>query len=225
MRSESSTEIRIVLVSGRPLFRAGLHLLIDEQESMRLVGEAGTIEKALEVVARMKPDIVLLDMDAGSEDILSLLSRIRSNGNGVRVIVLSEKLDSELSMNAIRAGAKGHVLKEAEPLALFKAIHKVHAGEVWLDRSVMADVIDQIANPPQNGINSREKSPIELLTERELEVMRLVCEGLRNKQIALRLHISESTVRHHLSSIFDKLDLSERFQLVLHAFRHRLVQP
>jgi DNA-binding NarL/FixJ family response regulator len=226
MQSEASNnDIRIVIICRGQLFRAGLHLLIEEQDGMQIVGVEGEPQNGLETVARTKPNVVLLDIDSEQDGTFELMSQIRATGNGSRVIVLSEKKDLESSMSAIRAGAKGHVFKGADPMSLFKAINKVHAGEVWFDRSVMADVIDQISGPGQNSGDSASGNLHELLTERELDVVRLVCEGLRNKQIAARLHISESTVRHHLTSTFYKLELSDRFQLVLYAFRNGIVEP
>jgi DNA-binding NarL/FixJ family response regulator len=193
---------------------------------MSIVGDVGAVDDALEVFVREEPDIILLDIGLGTEEALDLLNEIRSTSIGARVILLSGELDPEIYRSAIGAGAKGLIQMHAEPECLFKAINKVHAGEVWLDRSLMADVIDQMANHGHNSKPaSRQDTPIESLSQRELEVVRLVCEGLRNKQIAERLLISESTVRHHLTSIFNKLNLTDRFQLVLHAFRNGIVQP
>lgn len=225
MAVEAPTDIRIVLFSERQLFRAALRLLIENHDGLTTVGERGGVEKALGTVAREQPDIILLDMDQDADKSLALLAKIRSTSNSARVIVLSDKLDPEVYRGVIRAGAKGFVLNESEPECLFKAINKVHAGEAWIDRSVMADVIDEISNHAQNKTGATRANPIGLLTERELGVVRLVCEGLRNKQIAEQLIISESTVRHHLTSIFNKLDLTDRFQLVLFAFRHGIVPP
>jgi DNA-binding NarL/FixJ family response regulator len=225
MTAGSSTDIRVILVSDRELFRAGLSLLIENQDGMTMVGEAGAADDALAAFVREGPDITILDMGLGKNEALELLNGIRSANNGARVILLASETDAEVCRNAIRAGAKGVIPASAGPEYLFKAITKVHAGEAWIDRSVIADVIDHISNHGNNTPNPRQATPIESLTQRELEVLRLVCEGLRNRQIADRLLISESTVRHHLTSIFNKLNLTDRFQLVLHAFRQGIVQP
>lgn len=223
MSSSPSEPIHVLLISGQALFCAGLRLLIDNHHGMVLVGQSKTLVDAGEVVAREKPDIILLDIDIDRHKVLDTLPLMRTVANGARVILLTRTFDSEVYSCAVRVGVKGFVLKEQEPDSFFKAITKVHAGEVWLDRSILADVIDHISNRPFEA--DPEAASISLLTERELEVIDLVCEGLRNKQIAQRLHISESTVRHHLTSIFNKLDLSDRFTLVLYAFRHGLAEP
>jgi DNA-binding NarL/FixJ family response regulator len=225
MPASISANINILLIGSQPLFCAGLRLHIENSPGMTVVGESRTLADALEMVPREKPNIILLDIDIGKYEALDLLARIRTVANGARIILLTSTFDSELCSSAIRSGAKGLVLKDWGAELFIKAIKKVHAGEVWLDRSVMADVIDQISNQSKPFKADPETCAINLLTERELEVIRVVCEGLKNKQIAERLVISESTVRHHLTSIFNKLNVSDRFTLVLYAFRQGLVAP
>jgi DNA-binding NarL/FixJ family response regulator len=124
---------------------------------------------------------------------------------------------------AIRRGAMGIVLKQQAADLLLKAIRKVHAGEVWIDRSMMGSVLDDVRSERQQGSNS-EATKIASLTPREREVVALVSEGLKNKLIGERLYISETTVTHHLSSVFSKLEVSDRLELIIYAFRHGLAK-
>jgi DNA-binding NarL/FixJ family response regulator len=133
------------------------------------------------------------------------------------IILLTESQDSDFQQRAIKLGARGRVAKNQTPEILFKAIQKVHAGEVWFERVIMATVLGEMSR--QN-----EAARIETLSKREREVVVLIGEGLKNKQIADRLFISETTVQHHLSSIFGKLGVADRLELVIYAYRQGLVK-
>src|SRR6185503_12420925 len=137
-----------------------------------------------------------------------------------RVLVLTGLKDAEAHRQAVKLGAVGVVLKDQAPEVLIKAIKKVHAGEVWLDRTTTGNLFHEMTQT--SGELDPEKSKINSLTEREFQVIQLIAEGLKNKEIAKRLFISETTVTHHLSSIFSKLDVSDRLELVIYAFAQKL---
>ena len=188
---------------------------------MKVTGVAGNRAEALDAAASTQPDVIILDIVLGDEDGLSFLPELRQVARNARVLVLTGLRSSESQRQAMRAGAMGVVLKDHAAEVLIKAIEKVHSGEVWLDRLMMGRVLQEISEEKQSDPD-REK--IDTLTERERQVVGLVGEGLKNKQIAARLFISETTVTHHLSSVFSKLEVSDRLELVVYAFRHGLAK-
>jgi DNA-binding NarL/FixJ family response regulator len=142
---------------------------------------------------------------------------------GSRILILTGIDDAKLHQRAVQLGAIGLVLKNKAPEVLMKALEKMHGGEVWLDRVTMANVLAELANP-NHGNDLSESARIAYLTRREHEIISLVAQGLKNKQIAARLYISEITVRHHLTSVFGKLEVADRFELIIYAFKHGLSQ-
>ena len=196
-------------------------MLIDQNSAMKVVGVAGNRAEALALAASQQPDLILLDILLGDDDGLAFLPELREAVANVRVLVLTGLRSSESKRRAMLAGAMGVVLKENAAEVLIKAIHKVHEGEVWLDRSMMGSVLEEMT---QTAEIDPEQAKIASLTDREREVIGLIAEGLKNKQIGQRLFISETTVTHHLSSIFAKLDVSDRLELTIYAFRHRLAR-
>jgi len=215
--------IRVLLIEDHAVVRAGLRMLIESRQDLKVVGEAANHADALAVVAREQPDIILLDLDLGTENGLDLLPRLRAAAGQARVLVLTGVGDAQGHRQAIRRGARGLVLKEQSPEVLLKAITKVHAGEVWLDRTLLASVLDEIAVGETRPANA-EANRITTLTERERDVIALVGEGLKNKQIGARLSITETTVGHHLTSIFAKLGVESRLELMLFAHRHGITK-
>jgi len=168
-----------------------------------------------------QPDIILVDLnnnDAHLEFLPSLFEVSRAS----RVLVLMEGPDHELGQSAVRLGATGIVLKDKAPDVLITAIQKVHAGEAWLDRSTIARLLTEISRGNSKKTCSPDTERIAELTKREREVITLVALGLRNQQIGERLFISGVTVRHHLTHVFDKLAVSDRFELMIYAYRHGL---
>ena len=215
--------IRVLLIEDHAVVRAGLRLLIESKPDLMVVGEAANNADALALAAREQPDVILLDLDLGAENGIDLLPGLRTVAGQARVLVLTGMRDVQGHRLAIRRGARGLVHKEQAPEVLLKAIVKVHAGEVWLDRAMLTSVLDEIAVGETRPANS-EAARIVTLTEREHEVIALVGEGLKNKQVGERLFISETTVTHHLSSVFSKLEVSDRLELIIYAFRHGLAK-
>ena len=224
--SESIKEpIRVLLVDDHVIVRAGLRMLIENHKGMVVVGEAGTRIDALSIAAREQPEIILLDLDMGKESGLDFLRELLAAAAGARVVMLTGVRDPEAHRRAVHLGAMGLVLKDKAAEILIKAIEKVHDGEVWLDRSLTASVLSEMSHADHTRKAAPEAAKIESLTSREREIVGHVSEGLKNKQIADRLFISEATVRNHLTSILSKLDLSDRFELALYAYRHHLAKP
>jgi two-component system nitrate/nitrite response regulator NarL len=213
--------IRILIVDDHAVVRAGLRMLIDAQEGMKVVEVASNPAEALEFAKRESPEIILLDLDLGGQDALTLIPELRLSAKDARILVLTGSKDTEAHRRAMRLGAMGVILKDQAAETLIKAIEKVHAGEVWVDRLTMGSLLDEMTQTPEID---PEEARIASLTQREREVIALIAEGLKNKQIGQRLFIGETTVTHHLSSIFSKLEVSDRLELVIYAFSHNLAK-
>jgi DNA-binding NarL/FixJ family response regulator len=216
--------IRILLVDDHAVIRTALRMVIQNQAGMTMVGEAGSSAAALDLAARERPDIILLDVDLGGENGLDFIPELLA-ACPCRVIVLTGVRDPEVHYRAVKLGAMGLVQKERAVDVLIDAIQRVHAGEAWLDPSLTARVLSEVSTTGKNKKNDPEETKIASLTDREREVLTLISEGLKNKEIADRLFISEWTVRHHITSIFSKLEVSDRVELILYAYRQGLATP
>ncbi|RPI25444.1 MAG: DNA-binding response regulator [Acidobacteria bacterium] len=216
--------IRVMIIDDHALVRAGLRMLIDAHRSMKVVADVGQRWEAIQAAAREHPDIILLDLDMGGESGLAFFPDLVTAAPGAKVIVLTGVRDADSHWQAVRSGARGLVLKDKAAEVLIKAIDKVHAGEIWLDAKTTARILDELARPNAAVRDDPDARKIATLTAREKEVIEVACLGVRNREIGRRLFISEVTVRHHLSSIYSKLGVADRFELTIYAFRHGLAQ-
>jgi DNA-binding NarL/FixJ family response regulator len=214
--------IRVFIVDDHSLVREGLKMLVGTCPDTELVGQAASGKEAVPAIARCAPDVVLLDLDLGDEDGVALLPRITEAAPAVKVLVVTGLRDVERQHQAILAGARGLVPKDRSPEVLVKAIRRVDAGELWFERELVHAALRR-ATPAATPLDA-EAARIASLTAREREVVALLGEGLKNEQIAQRLSISEKTVRNHLSSVFDKLGVSDRLELLVFAYRRGLVR-
>jgi len=218
-------KIRIQIVDRDPMARLGVRTLIGKRPKMEVVGEAGNGPEALEAAARERPNIILLDLALSEESGLDFLGDLLVAAAEARIVILTGVRDREAHQRAVQLGAMGLVFKDKAEEVLTKAIEKVHNGEVWLDRSLMASVLSERSREERPQTQDLNASRIRSLTARELQVVELVCQGLKNRQIADKLFISDATVRNHLTSILSKLGLSNRFELALYAYRQHLATP
>jgi DNA-binding NarL/FixJ family response regulator len=216
-------KIRIMIVDDHAVIRTGLRMLIEQEQTMTVVAMAGSTAEALALAESEKPDIIVLDLMLGEEDGLDFLPDLCKISPTSRVLVLTGVQTPESHRTAIRRGAMGIVLKQQAAELLLKAIRKVQEGEVWIDRSLMGSVLNDVRNERLEQVNP-VTAQIASLTPREREVIGLVSEGLKNKVIGERLFISETTVTHHLSSIYSKLGVSDRLELVVFAFGNTLTK-
>lgn len=223
MNNSRVLALKVLIVADYSLVLAGLGMLLENQPDMTVVAMTGDRREALAVAARESPDLILLDLDLQTEDVTTLLPELRETAKNARVLILTNITEPEVHRRVIRLGAMGVVLKFQTPEVLFKAIRKVHAGEVWMDRTSMGNVLHEMTRKVPDR-DDPEAPKIRSLTDREHQVIALIAEGLKNKQIAERLFISETTVTHHLSSIFSKLEVSDRLELVIYAFAHNLAR-
>lgn len=208
--------IRLLLVDSHGLTRAALGCLLACRPGFALAGEAATLAEGLARAGDLAPDIILLHLRHGDDPGLDAIpALIQAAPPGARLLLVTELTAAEVHRRAIRLGASGIVGTERPADTLFKAIEKVLEGEVWMERRLVADLV--AAPVPQPDL---EEARIGSLTPRERDVVRLLCEGLRNKQIAGRLAVTDVTVRHHLTSVFSKLGVSDRLGLLLYASKH-----
>jgi DNA-binding NarL/FixJ family response regulator len=216
--------IRVLLVDDHAVVRAGLRMLLESRPGLTVVGEAADRATALTMASKEQPDIILLDLDLGGDSSVDFLPDLQAASDRARVIVLTGLRDPAVHRRSIQLGAVGVIYKENAVEVLMKAIEKVLAGELWLERSLMASLITEMRAKTAPQPPDPEAAKVALLTDREREVIALIAEGLRNKQVADRLSVSEITVRHHLTSIFRKLGLSDRLELALYAHRQNLAK-
>ena len=237
-----------MIIEDEEIVREGLSLLVNHQPGFRVVGAASTTKDALAIAEREQPDVALLDIKLGNEDGIDCLSQMQTVSPKTRSLILTGLSDVEIHYAAVSQGAMGIVRKIEGPDILMNAIRKVLAGEVWLSGELMTRVVKDFRQARANaatGANDAitgaapalewrlpvprrdayEEVKIARLTDREREVIELIGQGMRNQQIADKLCISVITVRHHLTSIFSKLELGDRFELAIYAFRHGLAKP
>jgi len=205
--------------------RAGLRMLLESQPGLAVVGEAATCAEAVALATSTQPDVIVLDLDLGDENAIASMPTLLRAAPDTRILVLTGVRDPEVHRQAIRQGTLGLVVKEKAAETLLHAITQVRAGEVWLEPTMIARVLGELTRPQPAPQVSAEAANIAKLTEREREVITLVGEGFRNKHIATRLYISEATVRHHLTAIFAKLGIADRFELAIYAYQHGLAKP
>jgi two-component system, NarL family, nitrate/nitrite response regulator NarL len=221
--SPKNPRIRIVIADDHTIFRDGLKTLLAGQGELHVVGEACDGEEALKLVEKLHPDILLLDMSmprVSGMDVLQALAD-SSNQNKTLTILLSAALEGEEITRAFELGARGIVLKDSATQMLFKSIAAVMAGEYWIGRQSFADCIEAL----KQHRHAAKKTPKNFgITAREMEVLDKAVFGLSNKEIAAQFAISEQTVKHHITSIFDKLGVYNRLELTLFALHHKLVQ-
>jgi NarL family two-component system response regulator LiaR len=205
--------IRVLIADDQPVVRQGLRTFLGLHDDIDVVGEAEDGERALEAVAALAPDVVLMDLVMPRLGGVAAIERLRALGSPARVIVLTSFLDEDKVLPAVRAGAAGYLLKDVEPAELVRAIRTVDGGEALLHPAVAARVLRELAADDDRARRH------ELLTPREREVLALLARGRANKAIAFELGVAEKTVKTHVGNILGKLGLSDRTQAALYAVR------
>ena len=215
--------IRIVVADDHPIVREGVRKLLELEEDMVVVAEADNGRQALEMVEELQPDILLLDLKMPGMDGLTALQTLQNTAKHTKIIVLTASEDKSEWVQAMKLGCSGIVIKQTSSDLIVKSIRKVYGGEIWLDSHTTAAVMRQFASPADyaaaNGGKNRERSP---LSTREREIVGLVAQGYKNKEMAEKMFISEQTVKNHLHNIFDKLGVSDRLELALYAIHKGL---
>ncbi|MFP4345746.1 MAG: response regulator [Anaerolineales bacterium] len=209
-----SGRIRILLVDDQQLFREGLRTLLSVQRDFEVVGEAENGEEALRLAQSLHPDVVLMDLRMPLMDGVAATRRLGEVEPEARVIVLTTFDDDEYVFDGLRAGALGYLLKDAPSEKLFEALRAAARGESFLQPSVASKVVAEFTRLARQA-PPREETLVEPLSEREVEVLRLVAQGMTNREIAGRLFIAEGTVKNHLTNILSKLNVRDRTQAAL----------
>jgi DNA-binding NarL/FixJ family response regulator len=213
--------IRIVIADDHPIFRDGLRRLVEYEPVFELVGEASNGLDALEVLAKTKPDVLLLDLAMPKLSGIEVLRKLSPASLPMKVILLTAAIEQQQITEALRLGARGVVMKDSATQLLVKSIHCVLEGQYWVGRDNVSGLIEALQKadvPPERPEETYR------LTAREREVINAIVEGLPNKEIAVRYKISERTVKHHLSNIFDKVGVSNRLELALFSVNHSLTE-
>ena len=218
--------IRVLLVDDQELVRTGFRMVLTGEEDIEVVGEAANGQDAIELAARTRPDVIVMDIRMPVMDGVEATRRLaRADGEsrGPRILVLTTFDTDEHVMDALRAGASGFLLKDVTPADFVAAIRVVAAGDALIAPSVTRRLLDRFARLPSPADGTDEV--LGQLTERELEVLKLVAEGLSNREIAERLVLAEPTIKTHVSHLLLKLDLRDRAQLVVLAYETGVVRP
>ncbi len=220
--TKAGKKVRIIIADDHPIFRDGLRKLLETEPDLRVIAEAGDGVEAVRLVRRHQPDIVLMDISMPKRSGLEALRELNGSSVLTRVIVLAATVERAQLLEALQLGARGVVSKESATKLLLKSIRTVMAGQYWVGRESVSDLVDAMRTVPSPPVE--EPPPKNYgLTPRELEVVKMIVAGYSNREIGRKLGMSEQTVKHHLTSAFDKLGVYNRLELALFAVDHRLV--
>jgi len=217
-------KVRIAVIEEQELYRQSLCLLLSQQPDLKVVGDAAAWPDALALVKREQPDVVLLAIGPSNISYIDGLPQLFAASEESKVLVLSDPTDQDLPPRAVRLGAAGVLFKTKPAKMLLKAIECVNAGEAWLDRTTTANLLRELSPRNKTVKKNPDERKIASLSQREREVIKLVGQGLKNKQIAEKLFISDITVHHHLTSIYSKLEVADRLDLLIYAYRNGLAE-
>ena len=216
------SNITILIADGQALFRAALRQLLKKEPEFSVVAEASTGKEAVEMLTKHQPDIALLDLDLPGPSCLDVLSRLTGAKVTSRIILLAGSVERDQILAALRLGLRGVVFKSMSSQLLYKCIRMVRDGDYWIGRGVVSDLVDSL-----RAVNPTDRVPAKSssygLTTREYEILSTVVDGYTNKDIAEKFAISEQTVKHHLTNIFEKVGVSNRLELALRAVEQRLI--
>jgi NarL family two-component system response regulator LiaR len=210
--------IRVLLVDDHAVVREGLRAFLELQDGIEVAGEAGDGEEAVAEAARLRPDVILMDLVMPKLDGVGAMRRLRESVPSARVVVLTSFLEDDRLLPAIQAGAAGYLLKNTEPAELARALRAAHAGEAIIDPTVAARLVSALADGPRAARDERDQ-----LTRRERQVLELIVRGRSNKRIAFELGIAEKTVKAHVGHVLAKLGVTDRTQAALLAVREGLL--
>ncbi|HSY12086.1 MAG TPA: response regulator transcription factor [Verrucomicrobiae bacterium] len=220
-KKESS--VRIVIADDHTIFRDGLRRLLEAEPELEVAGEAGDGAEAVAQTRELRPDVLLLDLAMPRVPGMDVLRELSSDGEklNTKIIVLTAAVERMEIVQALQMGARGVVMKEAATQLLMKAIRTVMSGQYWIGREAVGDIVEFMRTNP-----SGDKPPRNFgLTKREMDILTTIVAGLSNKEIARKFSLSEDTVKHHLTNIFDKVGVASRLELALFAINNRLTEP
>ena len=217
-----TARIRIVIADDHTKFRDGLRSLLEAETDLEVVGEAADGEQAVQLTRRLQPDILLLDLNMPRSDGLDALRELDVSSGNVRPILLAATIEKDQIARALQLGARGVVLKESATEVLLKSIRMVMAGQYWVGRDSVTDLVSLLRDLMASS--HRQARPKKFgLTPRELQIVSAVVSGFSNKEIAQKFFLSEDTVKHHITNIFNKMGVSNRLEMAVAALHHKLV--
>ncbi len=214
-------KISVLLVDDHSMVRQGIRQLLELETDIKVIGEASDGEQAIELIQKLSPDVILMDINMPKMNGLKALTEIKQRNVNVKIIMLTIHQDREYLIKTIQLGAEGYVLKDADSKILVEAIRSVNLGEKYIQSNMTSELIEEF-NRVAMQKKSKKSEPV--LTQREIEVLRLIAEGKLNKEIALSLYISEKTVKNHVSNIFKKLNVQDRTQAAIYALKNNLLE-
>ena len=221
----STSPIRVLIADGQPIVLEGLRAVLAQHDNIQIVGEASDGMETIEKTVTLDPDVVIMDLRMPRVDGLTALRSIHTRAPRSKVILFSSGDNKDGFVEAMKLGCSGILSKESSPTLIERSISNVYAGEIWLDSNTTAAVIRQFASPGDfappatNGKTTRERAQ---LSQREREIIILIAQGYKNKEIAEKMFITEQTVKNHLHNVFDKLGVSDRLELALYAIHNSL---
>lgn len=221
--SGPAATIRIALADDHAVFRSSLRKRLAAERDFDVIGEASSPDEAVALCEQTQPDLLLLDVEMAGRQGLDVLRRLRPLQLRTRILILTIAITRADLVSALQLGARGAVLKDTPSSLLFKSIRRVRAGEFWIGRDMVADLVHALAAAERGTMKPAIQAPRAFaLTARELEIVSAVAAGYSNKEMAEKFGVAEDTVKHHLTSIFDKTGVSNRLELALFALHHRL---
>lgn len=218
--------IRLLIAEDQPVVRAGLRAILESASEIEIVGEATDGQEAVQRALELSPDVIISELRLPKSDGLALLRTLQARALPTKFLLFTSSDNKDDFIEAMKLGCSGILLKDAAPALIVKSIQKVHAGEIWLDSNTTAAVIRQFASPSDapaaHAATSAKPRERAQLSQREREIIVLIAQGYKNKEIAEKMFITEQTVKNHLHNVFDKLGVSDRLELALYAIHNSL---
>lgn len=211
--------IKVLIADDHSMLRQGLKQILELEKDIAVIAQAANGDDAVKLTREHKPDIVLMDINMPGTNGLQAIKELKQENHPSKIIVLTIHQDREYLFKTLQMGAEGYVLKDAEPNVLIEAIRSVYRGQSYIQTNMTKELVKEFN---RITLHEKDKSDENTLTSREVEVLELIAEGMINKEIAKQLYISEKTVKNHVSNIFKKLNVSDRTQAAIYAFKHNL---
>jgi DNA-binding NarL/FixJ family response regulator len=212
-------KINVLIADDHSLIRQGLKQILELENDIAVVAQASNGSEAVQMAKQHMPDVILMDINMPGTNGLQAIKEIKQDKLACKIIVLTIHEDREYLFKTLQMGAEGYVLKDAEPSVLLEAIRSVYSGKSYIQSNMTMELVKEFNRVT---LHEKEKHDDNNLTSREIEVLQLIAEGMINKEIAKQLYISEKTVKNHVSNIFRKLNVSDRTQAAIYAFKHNI---